>query len=316
MALAELKLYKVSTEYGTIGNPIVFSGAVAGVITNYSLNPLYLWNDKGGGLGSVPAKTIVIQVLDMWIQNEALGTSSGAPNQTFNTDVTPIVDTGLAEEILVMVAGVVWDRVGSFTGEAPSAEVYTIDSTGLVTFGNSVNGKIPPISSAITITYMPDLVAYGKYLTSADWLEVKSLGCTTNPVTVIDEQKSSFDTTHVYASNIQLLTVSGVWLQSDPTHIGTNYYTGGSFIPLTGEIVLGTPLAGAVTPVLISYTHTMIDDAESDYTPIGDATSHTFTNPICQNNAKLLYFRLNIPAATLPTGGSNINFRVRLSYKQ
>ena len=314
---ADLKLYIGSTEYGTEVNPIVFSGALAGSITEHPLNPFYLWNDKSGVLDSVPAKTIEIQLLDMWIQSELLGVSNGTAGQTFSCSVPPLVDTGDTEEIQIKVGTVDWSRVGSFTGTSPSALVYTINpTTGLVTFGNSVNGMIPPTGENITITYMPDLPAYGNSITDGTWFEVKSLGCTTNPVTVIDEQKTSFDTTHVYTANIQVSSISGVWLQSDPSHSGTNYYTSGSFVASTGLITLGTALPSDTTPVLIDYIHTTIDDVEADYTPIGDTISHTFTNQIGKNNAKLLFFRLNVPSDANPSGGGNLNFRIRLRYRQ
>ena len=62
MVNADLKLYSVATEYGTSGNPLSFTGVIAGNTIIHPLNPLYLYNDKGGSLGSVPAKQISIKV--------------------------------------------------------------------------------------------------------------------------------------------------------------------------------------------------------------------------------------------------------------
>lgn len=464
---ADLKLYVGATEYGTISNPISFPGVVAGVNTPYANNPIYLWNDKGGGIGSVPAKNIIISVLEMWIENEILGVSSGAADQTFNMAFYPVLDTGVPEDIELRVGDTVWDKVGSLAGQSPTAEVYTLDTaTGLITFGNGVTGKIPPISEGIVsngdfelwssgpssppdnwweygagiaiaqdtgrtgyaakvsrngadcaiyqdvtavkglttwkgktvtfgcwvlandvnvgqisiydgvdeskssfhtgsgswewleithtvnqsatvvqfvcyvlnadtgvlfddatdvneikITYMPDLLVYGKEVYDSLWLEVKSLGVTANTVTVVDERLTSTDANHVTVINTTVTGVTGVWLQSDPSHVGTNYYTGGSFDANTGIVTLGTPLPSATEQLLVNYTYLPIDDLESVYTPIGldpalgIDTTHTFVNQIPKNNAKLLYFQLNVPATATPSG-SNINFRIQLTYTQ
>ena len=319
MADAELKLFESTgiTEYGTIGNPITFINAIAGETLDHPLNPFYLWNDKGGSLDSVPARLIEIQLLDMWIQDELMGVSDGNPNQVFNCDVIPVLDNSDPEEILVKVGTTVWARVGSFSGQSSTAEIYTfIALTGTVTFGNGVNGKIPTLGENIYITYMPDLLPYGKEIYEETWFEVKSLGATTNPITVVDEQKISTDTTHVQVAHKTVLSVSGVWLQTDPGHTGTNYYTGGSFDPNTGVLILGTSLPDINTPVLINYIYQMIDDLESSYSSIGLDTKHAFANEIPKNNAKLLYFRLNVPADAQTSGGSNLNFRLRLKYRQ
>jgi len=317
MTDALLKLYVGATEYGTDINPISFGAVIAGEATEHPLNPFYLWNDKGGSADSVPAKAIVVSVLNMWIQDEDMGTSDGSIGQTFTASVLPILDNIDPEEILVSVDADQWERVPDLIGYASDAEVYTIDPiTGIVTFGNGVNGKIPPLGSEIYITYMPDLQAYGDAVFTDTWLEVKSFGCTTNTITVIDEQLTSIDTTHVIVSNALVMGVTGVWLQTDPTHVGINYYTGGSFASSTGIITLGTALPNATTGVLVNYTYLPINDLESAFYPIGKDFTHQFVNQIPKNNAKLLYFRLNVPDDATPSGGGQVNFRIRLSYRQ
>lgn len=313
---ADLRLYVGATEYGTQGNPISFPSVIAGVNTLHPLNPFFLWNDKGGFIGSVAARGIIISVLEMWIEGEVLGTSTGLASQTFNTDFYPVLETDNIDDLQVQVGSEIWNKVGSLSGQSPTAMVYTLDlATGLVTFGDGVYGKIPPIGEIISITYMPDLLVYGKEVYDNLWLEVKSLGVTSNTITVVDERLTSTDTTHVTVLNTLITDVTGVWLQSDPTHVGTNYYTGGSYDANLGVLTLGTPLLGATTGVLVDYTFIPIDDFESVYTPIGLSTTHTFTNPIPKNNAKLLYFRLNVPATATATG-SNVNFRIQLQYRQ
>lgn len=317
MVNVELKLYIGTTEYGTIGNPVNFANGVAGTIVEHPLNPFYLWNDKGGVLNSVPASSLVIEVLDMWIEDENMGTSDGTANQTFTSDVFPIVDNSEASEIVVKVGTTTWTRVGSLVGQVGTAQVYTINpTTGVVAFGNGVEGAIPTNGLVIYLTYMPETLPYGKDVYEDTWLEVKSLGTTLNQVNVVDEQQISIDTTHVMVANTEVTVATGVWLSTDTGHTGTNYYTGGSYDSTTGIFTLGTPLPSANTPVLINYTYQMRDDLESTYTPIGKNTSHSFTYPIPQNNAKLLYFRLNVPATATSSGGSNVNFRIRVTYNQ
>lgn len=317
MVDAQLKLYIGATEYGTLGQPIIFVNALAGEITSHPLNPFYLWNDKGGALNSVPAKSISVEVDDMWVQDEVLGNSDGTTNQTFNTAITPILlDTDSLTDLSLKVAGVSWVRVLSFSGQASNALVYTITTAGLVTFGDGVNGAIPTLGETITLTYTPDLDSYGKTIYEDLWFEVESLGVTNNIVSVVDEVQNAQGTLQVTTSNIKISSVTGVWLQGDPDHTGTNYYTGGSYDTNTGEITLGVALPYDNAAVIITYAYVAVDDLESVFTAIGKDTPHAFTNPIPQNNAKLLYFRLNIPATATPSGGSNFCFRLKFLYLQ
>lgn len=68
----------------------------------------------------------------------------------------------------------------------------------------------------------------------------------------------------VYADYQDLIDVIGVYLSSDPTHAGTNYYTGGSFDYKDGIITLGTTLPPH-TEVIVSYVRKHgLTDAEID----------------------------------------------------
>jgi hypothetical protein len=76
---------------------------------------------------------------------------------------------------------------------------------------------------------------------------------------VIDEQNTSTDTTHVTLINTAAtgITIDGVWLLSDPTHAGTDYYAGGgSYNATTRVVTLHSALPGANTDVLINYSYT------------------------------------------------------------
>lgn len=317
MVNADLKLYIGSTEYGTEINKLVFPTAVAGSVVPHASNPIYLWNDKGGTLGSVPARNVNIECLNMSINDELLGTSNGTPSQVFTASLIPIVDNNDPDEIIVKVGTVEWERAGTFVGRTSTETIYTINPvTGDVTFGDGVFGAIPPNGQNIYITYMPDLLSYGSEIYENTWLEVQSFGVTPYTVTEVDELETSTDTLHVALANTNLTGVTGVWLQSDPFHLGTNYYTGGSYNATLGVVTLGTALPGATTGVLVNYTYQAIDDLEGDYFPIGYQSVHTFANPIPRNNAKLLYFRLNVPATATPSGGGQVNFKIRVIYTQ
>jgi len=83
----------------------------------------------------------------------ALGTSTGAQNQTFTIPNAPVIDGTL----VVFVSASAWTRVTTFTNSSPGDQVYRAraDDEGKVSviFGDSVNGKIPPISQAVTASY-------------------------------------------------------------------------------------------------------------------------------------------------------------------
>lgn len=72
---------------------------------------------------------------------------------------------------------------------------------------------------------------------------------------VVDELRTSSDVKVVFVKYTQIHNVVGIWLSTDPTHAGTNYYDGGSFNAYTGELTLNSSLPDASTNVLINYTH-------------------------------------------------------------
>lgn len=74
--------------------------------------------------------------------------------------------------------------------------------------------------------------------------------------TVIDEEAISTNTTAVFPAERLIYEVSGIWLTSDPTHSGTDYYDGvnGEVDTYTGKIIPHTSFPSANTEVLINYT--------------------------------------------------------------
>lgn len=303
-------------EIGTPSNPIVFTGVIAGEALEHPDNPFYLWNDKGGIQNSVDAKEITMQVIGLEIQNELVGFSNGTANQSFTVAFPPVIENAALHPLQVKVNGVVWTEVEDVSLYGQFDTVYEFDYlTGTVTFGDDINGAIPANANTIEVTYTPDKVEYGTEVEEFNWFGVRSSGVIANDVTVLLERQTSTDTTHVTAFHTPMVTVTGVWLGSDPNRLATNYFTGGSFNTATGVITLGTALPGANTEVLIDYEYTIEDDSETAYTHIGLNQSHTFLNPIPSNNAKRFYIRILPPETASPIGMGSIGFKLMITYK-
>jgi hypothetical protein len=79
---------------------------------------------------------------------ELLGASNGRPNQTFQLAFSPILPLAAGVTGIIAVdegsGYVTWTEVEDFDGYGPTSTVYTLDhGTGLVSFGDGINGKIP-----------------------------------------------------------------------------------------------------------------------------------------------------------------------------
>jgi len=301
-------------EVGTDTNPLEFPDLVTGSSNVHPDSPLYLWNDKGGTLMSQDAKNVGIQVVEMNVSEEILGTSDGSPDQSFIVALFPVIDGDDSNPITVEVDGTEWTRTSTFTGQSPTDEVYTFDAdTGTVTFGNGSLGKIPDSGDEITISYTPSDLEHGSEFVTRSYLGVRSNGVIANTVTITNESEVSDDTTHVTVRRQNLTGVTSVVLASDPG--GTNYFPGGSFNSGTGEITLGFALPDAESEVLVTYDYTIADDAEADFTFLGKGDQHQFDNPIPSNCAKALTFRVDLPRTASPSGGMKVKFRMRFVYE-
>lgn len=89
----------------------------------------------------------------------------------------------------------------------------------------------------------------------------------TNPMSVpVSQVVTNFPATSLSVNAIQLpssiaatASVTGVFLQSDPSEVGTNFFsTGSDYDPTTGVISLATPLPNSNTAVLIRYTTNLV----------------------------------------------------------
>jgi len=316
----ELKLFASTTpatEVGIASNPIVFSGVIAGEEFEHPDNPFFLFNDKDGALQSVDANDINFRVLSFQLENEVVGTSDGSNNQFFTVAFPPVTDNDIDYPLIVKVGATIFSRVDSLATAGASDEVYEFNfTTGTVTFGDNITGKVPPISSVITITYTPDTKDFGAEVSTLDWLGVQSNGVITNDVTVnLERQVSNSATTVIAAHAPNITAVTGVFLNTDPNRLGTNFFLpSGAFNAETGEIILGTSLPSATETVLIDYTYEIFDDAEGDFTQIGQDNDHTFENVIPSNNAKKIFLRIVAPASTSPSGLMDLKFKIRVSF--
>ena len=228
----------------------------------------------------------------------------------------PVIgDDEVNHPIVVKVAGTIWTRVDDISVSGSTDEVYEFNATtGVVTFGDGINGKIPPSSNTIELTYGPKDVQHGDDVEQSLWFGVQSLGIVGNPITVLLEAQISTSISIVNTAHQNILSVSGVFLETDPNRLGINFFATGSFDGLSGEITLGTALPNATTRVLIDYTYQILDDVEPTVTQIGEGITHTFDNAIPSNNAKKLFLSLTPPASASPSGVLDIQFKIKLTF--
>ena len=319
----ELVLVKESapgTPVGTLTNPIEFDSAIAGQTNLHPDNPFLLYNDQDGSEDSVDAANIGVEILEMNIIDEILGSSDGSPSQVFNVAFPPIIKDDPDNTVKVKVGSAEWSEVDTFAGAGNSDEIFVVDYVnGTITFGNDVNGAIPPITEQIFCTYTPNITQFGVEARDDGWFGIQSTDVDRNDRIILLDPTTVIDTTHVQASHIPLIAtlgVQGVWLITDPNRLGTNYFTSGSYDDETGIVILGTALPLGTTRVYMDYTYTIADDAEALFSQLSKNVRHTFANPIPSKNAKKLNFQLVIPVGVSPTNLVRIKIRLRFFYTE
>jgi hypothetical protein len=311
MADPELKMFRSdspTTEIGTVGNPIDLGLCAAGAETQLPYDIL-LWNDKAGSLGSDDVTDIEIELLRLYVSQNWV--SNGAVSQTFNTTYTPVTEDVVVE---VTVDGTKWREVASFSGLGADDEVFTFNyTTGLLTFGNGTEGKIPANSLTIAITYTPDLNIFGKTIYSDRWLSIKSSGVIANVINISVEASTKIDNSTVQVLHYpKVNNVVGVW--DNPAKTGTNYYTSGSFDENLGRLYLGTALGDGDNPY-VEYGYVIKDDLETDYHELGPGATALLENRIPKNNAKRLQLKAIVPATAETEGGAYLKVVLRIYYK-
>ena len=92
---------------------------------------------------------------------ESVGISTGAPNQMFALNQSPVINNS----IVISVGGATYTYVTSLIDHGPYEPVFTTlnDANGItyVVFGDGIAGRIPPAAGTITATYRVGLGASG-----------------------------------------------------------------------------------------------------------------------------------------------------------
>lgn len=108
------------------------------------------WNDRDNFVltGAVQGQTV---------EDEVMGSSDGTAAQAFNTGNDDVIDG----TVIASVDGSSWTEVENFLSSTSIDENYTVDlndeGVGTVTFGDGVNGKIPPSGvNNVTVSYRID----------------------------------------------------------------------------------------------------------------------------------------------------------------
>lgn len=80
--------------------------------------------------------------------------AAGIPSQSIVLPVTPFLDD---KSISVFIDSVQWAEVASFVNSTSTSKEYIVevndDDKGVITFGDSINGEIPPASAIIKVIY-------------------------------------------------------------------------------------------------------------------------------------------------------------------
>lgn len=126
-----------------------------------STDPAYYWmryrisQVLGAGYQSPPQITnILVNTITalnaVTVEGELIGASNGMPNQTFQISHFPVLPKDPSVAGIVQVdegdgnGYTLWTEVLDFSGSDRDSKVYTLDySTGIVGFGDGVNGRIP-----------------------------------------------------------------------------------------------------------------------------------------------------------------------------
>jgi hypothetical protein len=126
-----------------------------------STDPAYYWMRYrigqllGSGYQSPPRLTNIlvntVQALNaVTVEGELIGASNGLPNQSFQLSNFPVLPRDRSIKGIIQVdegdgnGPTLWTEVPDFSGCDRTSQVYKLDySTGIITFGDGVNGKIP-----------------------------------------------------------------------------------------------------------------------------------------------------------------------------
>jgi len=143
----------------TFKAPQAWAPALYGALKKSSDTPLFWMRYRinqvlGQGYQFAPTLTNILvnavrAVNSVTVEDELLGASNGMPNQSFQISHFPILKDAAATGSIAVDEGdgngfVAWTEVSDFANSTRTDQVYMLDyGSGLVQFGDGVNGKIP-----------------------------------------------------------------------------------------------------------------------------------------------------------------------------
>lgn len=141
---------KVKT-VGTASEPSVYFETVSDLVI-----PKKKLGDEKDLEGNYLYSVKVVQGIS--VSEELLGTSSGAANQSFTLNYSPVILDSIEVYINEGVGFERWSRVNNFVDSTPTSKHYTVRVTDMdeavITFGDGVFGKIPhPYENGIFCDY-------------------------------------------------------------------------------------------------------------------------------------------------------------------
>ncbi|MGG1515488.1 LamG-like jellyroll fold domain-containing protein [Paenibacillus oryzisoli] len=145
-------------------------------------NSVNTWQNAyvNGGIASFTRQAVVLKT--DW---SSLKKGSYTSNGTAGQEVYAAYGPPTAGTDTLYVGGSAWTRVTSIAGYGPNDPVYQINYTsGLITFGDGVNGKIPPANATISISYSAQKMGYKDYYTA-----MKSVDPTIKIISNVSDEK-------------------------------------------------------------------------------------------------------------------------------
>jgi hypothetical protein len=123
------------------------------------------------------------------LQDEILGSSNGEPNQIFQLSRSPVLmeQEVKVHETLIQEEWKLWEEVKTFSLSSTDSRHYMLDhATGIITFGDGMNGMVPPAGvDNIKCNYKHGGGAGGnvqKNIISRIWDSLPGIDSVTNPI--------------------------------------------------------------------------------------------------------------------------------------
>jgi predicted phage baseplate assembly protein len=172
-------------------------------------------------------------------------TANGLPDWTFSIGVQPLLFATGAEPITVKVAESsevkIWQRRDRISDEGPDDNVYEFDTeSGQITFGNGINGRIPPAGSKVAVTFAVSDGGEGRVARNRKWnvagfaetfgVNLDPIGGGTSASGSIEDRREarlrsredhaliSSDDIAAAAKSLPLLEVARAWVPAPPTN--------------------------------------------------------------------------------------------------